>query len=320
MQQLSNFSTTELDGSIDDSVTSIDVLNGSAFPSVGVFNLYCDGEYLRCTARSGDTLTVVRGVEGTVAASHLSGAPITLVLSKEVLENMMADMCQYGPAANIPASAPLGATYYASDMNYGWRWNGTKWLLCYPIQAVNGIDLTGWTALNHGTETWNLINGILTCEYPISASGIRGYYKNLPTPPYTINMVTQLPYSNKFTVFSGIGVHRLSTGASRTISMHNPSTNNNEGYIQFQPYSNLNTPTTPTASQQQVRGMYTTLRIRDDSTNRYFEGSTDGVNFITIRQEANTAIAADCIIIFTDNRTTTTNYPFQAVTIDYWEN
>jgi hypothetical protein len=50
--------------------TSIDVDDGSVFPSTGDFRILIGSELMLVTARSTNTLTVVRGIEGTTAASH----------------------------------------------------------------------------------------------------------------------------------------------------------------------------------------------------------------------------------------------------------
>lgn len=80
-EQLTNFGRTQLDGGINASVTTVSVVAGSVFPTDGDFRLNCEDELMLCTSRSGDDLTVTRGIEGTGAASHGSGAYITQVVT-----------------------------------------------------------------------------------------------------------------------------------------------------------------------------------------------------------------------------------------------
>lgn len=80
-QEFINNGVSTLAGGISDSVTSLDVATGGAFPAVGNFTLRIDDEILLCTARSSDTLTVVRGVEGSTPASHSNGATVSSTLT-----------------------------------------------------------------------------------------------------------------------------------------------------------------------------------------------------------------------------------------------
>lgn len=74
---LKNNASTMLNGGIDDNDTPITVTDGSVFPSTGDFRLIVDSELMLCTARSGNSLTVTRGVEGSTPASHSNGATVT---------------------------------------------------------------------------------------------------------------------------------------------------------------------------------------------------------------------------------------------------
>lgn len=79
-----NNAATELAAPINDSVTSVSVVDGSVFPALttGIFTVVLRDdslgkfEILNVTGRSGNTLTVERGAEGTTAASWGSGHKI----------------------------------------------------------------------------------------------------------------------------------------------------------------------------------------------------------------------------------------------------
>lgn len=89
-----NQGSTTLNGSITSGATSITVVSGSVFPSSGQFRVACESEVMLATARSGNVLTVVRGIEGTTAASHLDGLTIAQSLTVGGLQ-------QYG-RDNVP--------------------------------------------------------------------------------------------------------------------------------------------------------------------------------------------------------------------------
>ena len=86
-----NNAVTTLDGGIDASQTSIDVVDGSLFPATGNFRLVIDSEIIIVTARVTNTLTVVRAQEGTTGASHSSGAVVTLALTAGGFEQWAKD-------------------------------------------------------------------------------------------------------------------------------------------------------------------------------------------------------------------------------------
>jgi hypothetical protein len=86
---LTNFGRTTITGSITDSATSVIVTDGSVFPATGDFRLNCEDELMLCTARSSNTLTVERGIEGTTAVSHDSGRTITQVATAASVQRLI---------------------------------------------------------------------------------------------------------------------------------------------------------------------------------------------------------------------------------------
>jgi hypothetical protein len=68
---------TTLNGAISSSVTSIVVAANATFPGTGSYTIIVDNEEMTVTAGQGtNTWTVTRGVNGTQAASHSSGATV----------------------------------------------------------------------------------------------------------------------------------------------------------------------------------------------------------------------------------------------------
>lgn len=90
-EKLSNRAQSTLSASISNTDTSITLADASAFPSSGNFRLVVESELLICTSRSGNTLTVERGAEGTTAASHASGLTVSQTLSVGGLRQYLAD-------------------------------------------------------------------------------------------------------------------------------------------------------------------------------------------------------------------------------------
>ena len=57
--------------------TSMTVAAITGFPTVVPFRVYVDNELVKVTAVSGSTWTIARGQDGTTAATHGTGAPVT---------------------------------------------------------------------------------------------------------------------------------------------------------------------------------------------------------------------------------------------------
>ncbi|WP_246806860.1 hypothetical protein [Ensifer sp. ENS04] len=124
---LSNNATSTLAASINTSVTSISIQSGDAtkFPTPGagdwfpvtVVDSAGNMETMRCTARSGATLTVTRAQEGTTAKAFASGSRIDLRLTAAAANEL------YKASAALAAIAALAVT----DNNFIVG-NGTTWV------------------------------------------------------------------------------------------------------------------------------------------------------------------------------------------------
>src|SRR5678816_4270279 len=85
-EQFANKADSTLNGAINNSTTSIVVVDGSRFPATGNFRVLLGsdtltGELVIATARSGNTLTVLRGQESTTAQSWSDGTSVTHILT-----------------------------------------------------------------------------------------------------------------------------------------------------------------------------------------------------------------------------------------------
>ena len=83
---VNNFSTTTT-GAISDSATSVTLTSVTGLPTEGDFYLDLAGEIVLVTSISGSVLTIVRGQEGTTAASKGAGTSATDVITKGEFEN-----------------------------------------------------------------------------------------------------------------------------------------------------------------------------------------------------------------------------------------
>ncbi len=88
--KVKNFAVSNLADDISDVATSLSVAtgDGSLFPSTYPFDIRIGSELLRCTARSTDDLTVIRGAQGTTAAAHAANDSVELVLTAQHLDDI----------------------------------------------------------------------------------------------------------------------------------------------------------------------------------------------------------------------------------------
>ena len=91
---VTNNAYSTLASSITSGATSLTLASGEGarFPSSN-FPLSIEDEILRCTSRSGDVCTVVRGQEGTTAAGHNASVAVNLYCTAKTL-----NQCQGGRA------------------------------------------------------------------------------------------------------------------------------------------------------------------------------------------------------------------------------
>lgn len=87
-EQYANNSASTLSAGINNSVTSLAVASASTFPTLPSFRIRIDDEAMLVTAVAGTTYTVTRGIEGTAAASHSSGAIVRHVITAGALAGM----------------------------------------------------------------------------------------------------------------------------------------------------------------------------------------------------------------------------------------
>ena len=111
----SNNAETTITGSISASATTLVVATGSGaeFPNPGADDHFYitlvgdDGtggdvlEVVRCTTRSGDTLTIERGLDGTTASAFNAGDKIELRVTKILMDDIQEDAADEAMAMAI---------------------------------------------------------------------------------------------------------------------------------------------------------------------------------------------------------------------------
>jgi hypothetical protein len=187
----------QLNGGIDSSQTTLTVNTGSVFPSTGNFRLLCDSEIMICTARSSNTLTVVRGQEGTTGASHANNAPIYHVATAGSIERIGKDYWPY--------------------------WGGLERIHKISNDAGDGVlTVSDFTWDNQGSATATDEAGTIGLYCP-PASGInwRVLYRSAPSTPYAYIGAFHMPcftHDSSNAIRVSMGFRKSSTGQLHDIN------------------------------------------------------------------------------------------------------
>lgn len=133
-EKYSNFATSTLASGITASDTSVTLVDGSKFPTTGDFRVLLESELVKCTARSGNVLTIVRAQESTSAASHASGVVASNVLTSGALTALQLE---YQPSVTAVSSFPYTISSIAPIATFAVTLTGDS-LVYLPDPTVAG--------------------------------------------------------------------------------------------------------------------------------------------------------------------------------------
>lgn len=256
---LLNNVVTTLNGAINASTTSVTVADGSGFPAKMDCRIICEDEIMKVTDVSTNTLTVVRGVEGTTAATHADGTDVAAIATAQGLTNIFDQAQDFKPSDMHPAKL-LDA-------------------------SGNVIDSTDFTWYQQGTSTiTDESNGNLTLVVPgnSNADQWRGMELNPGSTPWTIEMFAHLNFGY-LSGSTGIlwGMYVRETSSSKLISLHNRQ-------FALSGCADWTNATTFSAGNSSFENAYDRawFKISDDGTNLTFSMSVDGRDYFQTFQEA----------------------------------
>ena len=268
-----NNASTTLNGAINDSVTSLTATSGAVFPSTGNFRLICGTEIMICTARSTNTLTVVRGAEGSVAASHADLAVLTHIVTDGGLRQAIAD------------SAPFGAQSYFPPLN--------KLVAADGKTLLTSADFS-WT--NQGTASVTDFGGTICLRAPSTSNDQhRILTVSAPSAPWTLIAAVKLFHvgggastNNQL----GICIRESGTGKIYSIAMNRQ----NGATMRFaidKWTSATNYSSTPFLNNNPIFfSDILWVKVVDNNTNIVISVSNDGVEWVQILSESRTTFMA----------------------------
>lgn len=269
---LKNNSATTLSADITStSATSFTVTDGSVFPATGDFHLLVDTEIMLCTARSTNTLTVVRGQEGTTAATHSNGAAVTLIVTAGVMQ-------QYG-RDNVPGFDGSRPPFRLCDASGDTLTSASFTTVNLSTSSISDVD-SAIVLRKHGDSLVGENVTALARSYTNPATVIAGIHACIPQ-----SSSSALPSV-------GAGFRESSTGKLLTINL----TGNGSAGGTISVYKYTNPTTFDSGPVARVPLNYATpviwFKCEDDGTTLKLSISHDGDNWIQIFSEARTTFMA----------------------------
>jgi hypothetical protein len=190
MERFKDFASDSLNGAINNSQTTLVVNDGTLFPTTGTFRIRVDSELMKVTGVSSNTFTIVRAQGGTTAASHANGAIVDEVVTSDFLDAFRQDSVSTGTYASMTAASTLGRAYFPDNAPYMFFDNSSYMLGIGPLYPVKVPDNTLFSWSNQHLATVTVSNGMIYLEDPEvnNSSGYKIRYKNMPTPPFKVNV------------------------------------------------------------------------------------------------------------------------------------
>lgn len=302
VEQFANNASSNLSSTINASVTSLTVVDGSAFSSSGNFRIIVDSEIMLVTARTTNTLTVVRGQEGTVATSHNSGTQVVQIVTAGAIQKFRSDTVISDVFANRPTAGVAGRIFYPTDGNIIFIDNGTSWLPIGPYVPLTQVPAaSSFTVFKTG-------NNVSVTD---DSGGVFVQVTSAATGTPDSILVTQVKPGTSYTCT--IGFNSIPGEANGSAGLFNYSltgigiyNNVNTQYeslifyqdaggqwrIQLRAGSSLRGNIVLGFDQGgygYLNGPMVWMRVVDNGTTRTWQVSTDGRHFVRVGSEASTA-------------------------------
>jgi hypothetical protein len=200
-----------------------------------------------------------------------------------VTRNLIRDITT-GAFASAPSTHDAGDLYQCNDAPALLRSNGSTWDVLGPVWKFTPVVPGDFSWINQGSNATEVALGphrVLSA--PDGGDHLR--VKNAPSVPYTITMACLHAGMPTGGVEFGLAFHSTSDSKSSTIRIADASaaasTNPLIRLIAASTHSSFAAAGNYVFFPWAISGLIW-LRIRRTSTNRYYEFSSDGTNFITL--------------------------------------
>lgn len=301
-EKFTNQAQSSLNGAINGITTSVVLVDASKFPSAGNFRIVCESEIMLVTAVSGNTLTVIRGYEGTSAASHNSGTGVSHVITAGALDQFRIENLNSGTVAGTPAAEKAGRLYYTTNSSYIYRDNGTAQIPWGPAFQMTEPVLGSFTWVNQGGATAVSTNGgIYMQKTGASSAENHSFMVQSVAAPYTL-VAGYSTIANMTNPYGLTGVYLYNSGSGKNIMVRFGGCDNYTKSLFIQQFNTVGGTNSVTFGSNAnanwyhgMGGMYWVKITDDNTTRRYYIGS-DPNHFMQFASEASgTFLTADKI-------------------------
>lgn len=245
MEQYTNLASNALASGINSVATSLTLVSATNFPTSGNFRLIIGNELLLCTAISGTTLTVIRGIEGTTAISHATGVVVTHVLTAASLQRIILE---------------------------------------YGLQH-QPFDPSAFTWVNQGLATYSTDNFGTVLSSPSDGSSwhTRGLRKSRATGNYKVTVGFSVNLGLTQFGMAGIGVYNTSNDKVEYMRIHNDNGDMNFSINRATDFSNSSSSQlTSAVNNVLVTPNQVWFQIEEASTVMYYRISNNGLEWIDL--------------------------------------
>lgn len=262
-ERINNQGITTLSAGIDNVVTSFSVADGSFLSANGQYRIVINNEIMLVTARSGNSLTVVRGQEGTSATSHSASDVVAQIHTVGGLQEYQRQW--HSRFIDDPSG--------------------------YHMEMVDStpaaINSTNFTWVNQGAATVADQTGGMYFTWDEVANNYRAFDRSYTAPFKVTAKLHPWFYTTNTAPQFGIAVRDVATDRAIAMSWAGVGGTVNK-------WTNL------TTFNSTVFGSGTTSKIRDgawwqiedDNVDLFFRYSHDGINWITVFTEPRTTWVA----------------------------
>lgn len=256
-----NDARTALDANVSAVATSFNVVDGSQFPANPNFRILVGSEIMLVTARSSNTLTVIRGQEGTTAAVHNLGTSVRGANTKGSFEQVVKD--------NTP--------FYKEKPVLG------------RLTDDTGADLTSddFTWVNQGGATATDVTQGIRMQIPRSLGAnpdLRILQRTAPSTPYTVTAcIAHSLTDNQLNTAQDYAWGSLLFRESSSGKLQGPvSTGNNRMEVVSWTDQDTIAANPLVEAQFMKNNNYMWYKLEDDGTNVNYSVSNNGIEFMEL--------------------------------------
>lgn len=193
----------------------------------------------------------------------------------------------FGAFASLPAAGNAGAEYTCTDVGLRLRDNGTTWDRIWggPLNAFTAPPTSGLSTTTMGTASFAADKDarLLTCPSSAGDNWRIEYATLSPTSGYTATAFVDVSVLAGNYLYFGPVLYNSTSGAFIALSIGFDSTSLGGWGLKCDKWTNVTSFNAfyKTIALTALGGLPNWLRFRDDSSNRFAEYSTNGVDWVT---------------------------------------